>query len=266
MNPVVPEQPLNQRIKAAQAIILEAGQIALEYFENRQQLQIETKSDLQDVVSAADREVEAYIREGICIEFPEDGFLGEESGLEPGVNDWLWVTDPIDGTSCFLAGIPTWCLSIALLYQGLPVAGLVLDPNADELFSACHGRGAFVNDQPIFCHKATALEQGLMGAGTSHSQAPGVCTDFLQKLLNKGGMFIRNGSGALMICYVAAGRLIGYYEPHINSWDCLAGLVLVREAGGWTNNFLQGEGLLKGNPILAAAPGVEQAVRELVDL
>ena len=102
-----------------------------------------------------------------------------------------------------------------------------------------------------------------MGVGTSHRVPAAACINFLDGLLNAGGMFVRNGSGALMLAYVAAGRLIGYFEPHINAWDCLAGLILVKEAGGWTNHFLEGNGLLEGNVILVSASGLETELQEL---
>ncbi len=266
MSPIAPRDELNSRVEVTHQVIREAGIVAKQFFLDRDKLQVETKSEPQDVVSMADRDVEEMIRGGIRQHFPDDGFLGEEFGLESGTSDWLWVIDPIDGTSCFLNGMHAWCISIAITYRGIPVAGVVLDPNADELFSASQGQGTFVNGVPVSCHKASSLELGVMGVGTSHRASPKACVGFLEKLLDKGGMFVRNGSGALMISYVAAGRLIGYYEPHINAWDCLAGIVLVQEAGGWANNFLEGDGLLSGNPILVSAPGVEDAIRQLADI
>ena len=97
--------------------------------------------------------------------------------------------------------------------------------------------------------------RGLTGAGTFHPRGKEHFIPFLEKLLAEGGMFIRNGSGALMTAYVAAGRLIGYYETELKSWDCLAGLVLVAEVGGLRNDFFRNDGLLRGNPYLVAAPG-----------
>jgi len=92
--------------------------------------------------------------------------------------------------------------------------------------------------------------------GYSTRVKPAASIEALQRLMEAGGMFNRCGSGALSLAWVAVGRLIGYYEPHINSWDCLAGIVLVREAGGWVNDFLAEDGLTRGNPIIAAAPGL----------
>ncbi len=266
MNIDFPVTELAERFGVAKDIILSGGAHAYDYYMKREQLQVERKSEPQDVVSIADREVETVINEELKSHFPDDGFLGEEHGITEGGNDWLWVIDPIDGTSCFLNGLHAWCVSVALLYQGKPVAGLVYDPNANELFSAMKGQGTYVNDQPVQCLNVGSLKEGLMGVGISHRIPSEPCVRFIQNLLEEGGMFIRNGSGALMLSYVAAGRLVGYYEPHINSWDCMAAVVLIKEAGGVVNDFLAGEGLLKGNPILASAPGISSDLEKLTNV
>ncbi|MRI33650.1 inositol monophosphatase [Endozoicomonas sp. OPT23] len=266
MNSDFPVSQLTERFNVAKAVIQSAGALAYKYYQSREQLQVESKAEPQDVVSIADREVETVIDSGLKAHFADDGFLGEEHGLSEGSNDWLWIVDPIDGTACFLNGLHTWCVSIALLHQGKPMAGLIYDPNANELFSAMKGQGAFVNGKPMSCHAADGLKQGLMGVGISHRMPPEACSQFIQSLLEEGGMFVRNGSGALMLAYVAAGRLVGYYEPHINSWDCMAAVVLITEAGGVVNDFLAGDGLLQGNPILASAGGVSSDLERLTKL
>jgi len=174
------------------------------------------------------------------------------------------VVDPIDGTSCFVNGLHTWCVSIGLLVDGMPWLGAVADANHNELFHACRGLGAYVNDTPIRVSPAADIRYGVTGVGTSHRRGKEHFIPFLAGLLEGGGMFIRNGSGALMIAYVAAGRLVGYYETHINSWDCAAGLVLVSEAGGRCSDFLRGDGLLSGNPLLVASPRVYPQLAELI--
>lgn len=242
---------MQARYQLAQAVARRAGEKALEMFRQRDRLVIESKG-LQDMVSAADRDTELLIRAEVQASFAEDGFLGEEGGLERPDARFLWVIDPIDGTACFVNGMNAWCLSIGVLCDGKPVIGVVYDPNSDEMFHALEGHGAFVNAMPLKATGAAALSEGVLGVGFSHRVPVSAFVPFLSRILSDGGMFIRNGSGALMLAYVAAGRLIGYYEPHINAWDCLAGIVLVREAGGIVNDFLAGEGLLQGNPIIAA--------------
>ena len=176
----------------------------------------------------------------------------------------LWVVDPIDGTSCFLNGLHTWCLSLAIVADGEPVIGVVYDPNHRELFHALRGHGAWLNDAPIRPHPAATVREGVMGVGTSHRVTPADFLPFLQALLSDGGMFIRNGSGALMSAWAAAGRLIGYYEPHMNPWDALPGLVLMREAGGASNDFLAQEGIQRGNPLLLASQTLYPQLKKMI--
>ena len=257
---------LHDRRVAAEHIACEAGALALAYFRDLPALAIETKGP-QDVVSRADREVEDLIRERLLAQFPDDGILGEERGLTTGAAEHgIWVVDPIDGTASFVAAIPAWCISIAYVVDREIELGVVYDPCHDELFVAQHGAGATVNGQPISVGAAARLAEGVVGVGYSGRTAPAPVLDFMAPLLAAGGMYFRNGSGALMIAYVAAGRLIGYYEAHINSWDCLAGIALVREAGGWASDVLAGDGLMKGNHIVAAAPGVAADIRRCAGL
>jgi myo-inositol-1(or 4)-monophosphatase len=251
------------RFDAALAVAREAGDLASGYFRDRATLEVKIKG-AQDRTTEADREVEVLIRERLLARFPGDGFLGEEggggiSGEAPG----LWVVDPIDGTECLIEGIPTWSVSIAFVVAREIEIGVVYDPNAGEMFAARRSHGTTVNGDPVHASAATSFAEGLVGLGHSTRVEARATLEAMDRLLADGGMFIRTGSGALMIAYVAAGRLLAYYEAHINSWDCLAGICLVREAGGWTNNFLAGDGLNSGNPIAAAAPGLEDAIKKV---
>ncbi|HBO38208.1 MAG TPA: inositol monophosphatase [Pasteurellaceae bacterium] len=245
---------IKQRYLFAQQLVKRVGKIALDFYLNRNSLQIECKQgEPQDTVSIADKTVEKEIKAALQQHFPNDAFLGEESGADSLEREFCWVVDPIDGTSPFLYGLHSWCISIAILRNKKEtVAGVVFDVVHNELFHAVLGGGAFLNEQPIQSAKATSLKDGLTGLGTSPRVHPDQFTPFLHEVLLDDGLFIRNGSGALMLSYVAAGRLIGYFEPYINAWDCLAAMLLVREAGGTTNDFLVNDGLLKGNYVLVA--------------
>lgn len=258
---------LTARFQIAQSVAREAGVLALSYFRRSDVLRVQKKGT-QDMASEADVAVEALIRSRLAAQFPDDGFLGEEGGCRDGghKNGVLWVVDPIDGTACFVAGIPVWCVSIACVVETDVSLGVVYDPNADELFAALGGSGATLNGKPIRPSDADSFADGMVGIGYSMRTAPALAVTFLDRLLAEDGMFIRNGSGALMITYVAAGRLLGYYEAHLNSWDGAAAVAIVREAGGWTNDFLAGEGLSKGNPIAAAAPQLASAMKQLTGL
>ena len=242
---------LRNRYLFSQKLVKEVGEIALDFYLNRNELKIECKKgDLQDQVSIADKTVEAKIKDALKSHFPQDGFLGEESGAENLACEYCWVVDPIDGTSSFLYGLNAWCISIAILHKNQIVCGVIFDPVHNELFRAMKGDGAFLNDHPICASSSISLKEGLIGLGVSHRVHPNTFTPVLNHILLDGGIFIRNGSGALMLVYVAAGRLIGYFEPHINAWDVGAAIIIVQEAGGYVNNFLEKDGLLKGNYIL----------------
>ena len=260
-------QGLAARYAHATALAEEAGRFAVSRFRDRTNLSVGSKG-AHNEVSDADRQTEELIRRSVAEAFPQDRVLGEEAGLgeaaaADGDDGWLWVVDPIDGTACFVAGIPVWCVSIAVMHAGRPVIGVIVDPNADETFAACEGGPATLNGAPISPSDADSLSAGSVGIGYSTRVQPEATLTVLTRLLEAGGMFQRNGSGALSLAYVASGRLLGYYEPHINAWDCLAALVLVERAGGWHNDFLAGDGLRRGNAVLAAAPGVAAELRRL---
>ncbi|MFP3554152.1 inositol monophosphatase [Paraburkholderia sp. SIMBA_049] len=258
---------LTDRYQLACDIAWEAGERALDHFRNRSNLTVECKG-LQDEVSNADRDVESLIRERIAQTFPDDGFLGEESGgnaaNEFSKQQVIWVVDPIDGTSMFLNGMYTWCVSVAVLVDGEVAIGAIFDPNTKELFHAARGHGAYLNCDAISPSHESDVRDGIVGVGFSHRVKTDTFIPFLNRLLESGGMFIRNGSGALMIAYVAAGRLLGYYEPHINAWDCLAGIAILKEAGGLVSNFLDNDGLRKGNPILVSGIAIRPRLIRMI--
>ena len=265
MNSAPSSLDIEARYSCARTLALEAAQLGMSHYRQRNTLLVEHKgNDLQDVVSIADRQIEDFIRARLAERFPEDGFLGEESGSSDLAARCVWVIDPIDGTACFVNGLHNWCVSIGLLIDGEPHLGAIADPNHNELFHGCLGQGAFVNDTPLKVSTATNVAQGLTGTGTFHPRGKEHFIPFLGKLLAEGGMFFRNGSGALMTAYVAAGRLLGYYETELKSWDCLAGLVLLKEAGGQVNDFFRNDGLIRGNPYLVACPGVYQQLAEMI--
>lgn len=255
------------RFKFAQALIRDAGALALSHFARLGSLSVETKSDGQDVVSEADRAVEDLIRDRLAEAFGADGLLGEERGHEPGSNGWLWVVDPIDGTSPFLAGLRDWCISIAAMKEGVTELGLILQPSTGDLYCATRGGGARLNGQMLRVKDGATIGSDLLGFGANSRVPSEAITDFVGALLGAGGMFYRNGSGALMLAYVAAGRLCGYYEAHINAWDCLAGLLLIREAGGWTADFpANGSTLEAGSAVLACPKTLRADLTRLVTL
>lgn len=258
---------LRPRLELAEKIALEAGAKALDYFNRRESLVIETKRDPQDVVSIADRDVETLIRERVANAHAEDGFLGEEYGLTEGASGFTWVVDPIDGTSPFVNGMPNWCVSIAVLYDGKPVIGTICAPCFSELYVSGQGLGATLNGKLLKLDASRTVQNAVTGIGANNYVTPATVGKIVENLLEAGGTFIRNGSGALMLAYVAAGRLVGYYEPYMHAWDCMAGFCLVSEAGGYVYPFpTDGDKITKGAPVFAAAPGAIDDLMKIAGL
>ncbi|OYR11403.1 inositol monophosphatase family protein [Brucella thiophenivorans] len=242
---------LQARYDYALKLIRDAGDLAHDYFKRRQTLEIKSKG-LQDMASEADLQTELLIKSGLEKNFPDDAFLGEETGMtdfNPGQG--IWVVDPIDGTQPFISGMSSWCVSIAFVLDGELKFGLVYAPARDELFASGLGEGSTLNGQPMERHPARSVKDGICGVGYSPRVKPDEFLPMFGRLLRAGGMFSREGSGALTLCYVASGRLIGYIEPHINSWDCLGAIAVIRGAGLVTNDFLADDGLRVGNRLIA---------------
>jgi myo-inositol-1(or 4)-monophosphatase len=255
---------LKDRFDFAHQVIRDAGHHANGYFRDLGQLNIESKG-LQDMASQADVETEQLILDSIISKFPEDAFFGEESGgIEPEAGQGVWVVDPIDGTAPFVKGIPIWCVSIAFMVDGRLKFGLIYDPTHDELFSALEGNGAHLNGRAITPDPSTSIRDGRFCIGFSHRTTPGSVTSVLHAHLQAGGMYTCLGSGALGLVYVACGRYIGYYEAHINSWDCYGAVAILREAGAHVVDAEAGNGLTEGCEIIATVPGVTDAFAEIL--
>jgi len=259
----LPVIDLASRRAAAESIIREAGKLTDGYFRRRDTLVVDEKG-AQDLVSQADRESEALIVGALSRAFPEDGILGEEGGSKNLGAKAIWVIDPIDGTRNFVTGVPFWCISIGLVVDGKAVLGLIYHPPVDELFVAEAGKGAFANGAPIKVSGATDVTKARICVGFSYRRAIAAHVHAIDALLTAGGEYCRLASGALGLAYTAAGRVDGYWEKHLNSWDAAAGLVLVAEAGGHVNDFLAGDGLTKGSEILAATPALAEPIARLV--
>ena len=253
---------LAARLDFARNLAEAAGAKAMDYFRDLGSLTIESKGH-QDMVSEADREVEQFIRRAISERFTDDGILGEEFVGEAGSSGFTWVIDPIDGTGNFVSGIPAWTVVIACAEDGRTIVGVIHDPNVGETFSATRGGGAFLNGRPMHVASGVTLKSGSVGTGFSNRVPGEDITRFITALVADGGVFYRNASGAAMLAYVAAGRLIGYYEPHMNAWDCIAGLLMVEEAGGRILPFDGNTMLAEGGEVLAASPDVFGDIEKL---
>lgn len=254
---------MDERYEFGLALVAEAGAHALAYFHDLESLEVTAKGP-QDLVSQADRETEELIRTAIAARFPQDTFVGEESGVTPGAGGGTWVVDPIDGTTPFLLGMPGWCVSIAYVQNDLVQFGIILAPATDDLYVARRGAGATHNGRPLHVARATSLADGSTGIGASSKTTVDEVVFMVGNLTRQGGMFYRVGSGALTLCYVAAGQLLGYVEPIINAWDCLAALCIIEEAGGRISPFLQEFGPAGSGRIVAGTPGVYEALEALL--
>ena len=250
------------RADFASGLARRAGQRALDYFRNRESLEIETKNGELDLVSIADRAVEEMIRAEIAERFPDDAILGEEGGATTGASGLTWVIDPIDGTVPFLMGLPHWCVVLALTEGSETHLGITDVPVTGEHFTARAGHGARLDGIPLSLDRSKRLQQGLVAVGASERCDPAPMAGILRRLMEERGMYYRNGSGANMLACVAAGRLGGYVEPSMNPWDSLAGLLMIREAGGVTHPYPADArfGLTMG-----AAPGVWDDLLAIVE-
>lgn len=244
-------EDLDRREKTLVALIREAGALAQRAFAIEGGFEMKGPQDFLTVTDAA---VETLVRERLKRLFPEDGFLGEESGGTPG--EAVWVVDPIDGTANFARRIPHYCVSIAFVGGNEMLLGAIYDPVHDELYFARAGRGAFRNGTKIRVAPTAAAGSACVELGWSTRISNGVYLDVLSKILGAGANVRRAATGALGLAYVADGRSDAYAELHMHPWDCLAGLLLVREAGGVVCDFLGRDGLESGGAVLAAAPGV----------
>jgi myo-inositol-1(or 4)-monophosphatase len=256
---------IRTRFEIARRVIREAGALANEYFGRIGTLTVKSKGS-HDLVSEADLNTEVLIRQSIEKHFPQDAFLGEESGHIPSeAGQGIWVVDPIDGTQPFLSGLPNWCVSIAYVQDGKIEFGLVYNPPCNELFAGGRAFPATVNDKPIAVHPGTDLSAGLVGIGFSARTPHAFLFKALTELLDRQGMFFRNGSGALTLAYVAAGRLLGHVEPHMYPWDCLGAFAIIEAAGGKINEFLVGDALFEGNRVIAGSPAVFEQLEALLE-
>ena len=246
---------LNVAVKAARA----AGALI-----NRAALDVEavrvSLKQTNDFVTEVDRAAEAAIIETLLTAYPAHGILAEESGSEHGAKDaeFVWIIDPLDGTTNFIHGFPFYCVSIALSVRGKVEQAVVYDPTRNDIYSASKGRGAYVNDRRLRVGKRTRLQDCLISTGFPYR--PG---DKLKPYLNMLGEVMsqcagvrRPGAAALDLAYVAAGLTDGFFETGLQPWDVAAGSLLVTEAGGLIGNFTGDADFLHQGECVAANPKI----------
>ena len=222
-----------------------AGEILREKFSKP--LVMDTKASDIDIVTEADKETEAYISAEILRRFPEHHLVGEEGGGQGAPIEtaaYHWYVDPLDGTTNFASSVPHFCTSIALTdAQRNPLVAVIYDPIRDELFAATKGGGTTLNGKPVHVSEADTLLQSVIGSGFGYDKHTNPDDNTAQwAAFTKQVRGIRRmGSAALDLAYVAAGRFDGYWEKNLNTWDALAGMLLVQEAGGIVTDYQGGD-------------------------
>ncbi|MDO5632185.1 MAG: inositol monophosphatase family protein [Paracoccus sp. (in: a-proteobacteria)] len=254
---------LNVMIKAAR----KAGRSLVKDFREVENLQVSVKG-AGDFVSRADREAERIIKEDLRGARPNYGWIGEETGQEVGEDPTRrWIVDPLDGTTNFLHGQPHWCVSIALEHKGEIVAGVIFDPAKDELFVAEKGGGAWMNDQRLRVSGRKQLGEAVIATGVPIGARSGLLGQGLRDMARIGPQSagVRClGAGALDLAWLAAGRVDAYWERGFKAWDVAAGIVLVREAGGFVDGITPGENPVESGDMIAAAPGLFDSVAKII--
>ncbi len=255
---------MTDRKAIAETIARSGGALALDYFAKLASLEIEDKGP-QDFVTAADKDVETHVRALIEKAYPDDGIVGEEHAPKPSQSGYTWVIDPIDGTANFIANIPAWCVVIAVVKDDQTQIGVTYDPIHNEMFSAECNKGATLNGRPLICPADTALNRGSVSTGYSSRIEANHTIKVITAITDAGGVFHRNASGALSLAYVGAGRLIGYIEEHMNAWDCLAGQLLIAEAGGAIEPQNAQDMMKNGGRVVASSKGVFKDLQKIAD-
>jgi myo-inositol-1(or 4)-monophosphatase len=219
---------LSSDLDLAISLAREAGVLLLERFGEKAR-DVESKSTSTDLVSAADHDAEAIIRDALRTARPEDGLIGEEGSHRDAASGRRWIVDPLDGTTNFLYGFPQWCVSIALERS----LGVIYDPCRDELFAAVRGSGATLNGSPLRMPARTDLSTALIATGFGYdAERRDKQGAVVGRVLPRVRDIRRAGAAALDLAWLAAGRLDGYYERGLQAWDWAAARIVVEEAGG----------------------------------
>lgn len=253
---------LNVMVQAA----MKAGRSLSRDFGEVQNLQVSMKGP-GDYVSQADRKAEDIVFAELSKARPGYAFLMEERGVIEGDDgQHRWIVDPLDGTTNFLHGIPLFAVSIALERQGQIVAGVVYNPAMDELYTAERGGGAFMNDRRLRVAGRTKLVEAVIGCGMPHL-GRGQHGNFLIELRNvmaEVSGVRRLGSASLDLAYVAAGRMDGFWETGLSAWDVAAGILLIREAGGFVSDFAGGQDVLNAGSLVAGNELIQRALLKTI--
>ena len=245
--------------KAAKTLIRDFGEI--------EKLQVSLKGP-GDFVTVSDKKVEKILIDGLQKARPSYSILSEEIGFIKNDEEFKWIIDPIDGTANFLHGIPHFAISIGLEKNKEIICGIIYDPIKDEMFVAEKGNGSYLNNQRIRVSARSQLKNCMVVTGGPKRESKNKETVFheYKKISSKVDIPIRKmGSAALDMAYVAAGRYDGFWQRNLNYWDIAAGIILVREAGGFVTDFMGNDKYVDNKTILVANSKINEAMTEVLN-
>lgn len=246
---------LNIAVKAARA----AGSIINRAALDVERLQVTSKG-INDFVTEVDKAAEVAVIETLLTAYPGHAILAEESGRQHGAkhSEYLWIIDPLDGTTNFIHGLPIYSVSIALAFRGKVEQAVVYDPSRNDLFYASKGRGAFLNDRRLRVSKRLRIADALIGTGFPFRKGDNLkrYMKMMEEVMSQCAGLRRPGSAALDLCYVAAGWYDGFFETGLSPWDVAAGSLLVTEAGGLIGNFTGESDYLYQREVVAGCPKI----------
>ena len=251
---------LNIAVKAARR----AGNLIHRAADNLDHLTV-TKKSHADYVSEVDRAAERIIIESLLEAYPSHAILAEESGAQ-GESEYVWIIDPLDGTTNFLHGVPQYAVSIGLQHNGIMTQAVIYDPTKNDLFTATRGRGAFRNDKRLRVSKRKEMADSLIGTGFPYTNFEhmdaymAIFTDVMQK---SAGLR-RAGAASLDLAWTAAGRYDGFFETGLKPWDMAAGCLLITEAGGMVSDLHGSDTFLKSGHLCAGNPEIHQQLLHII--
>jgi len=245
---------VNTAVKAARR----AGRIINQAADNLDVLTVRHKS-LNDLVSEVDRASEAAIIDTIRTAYPDHAILAEESGAA-GESEYVWIIDPLDGTTNYLHGLPQYCVSIGMAHKGVITHGVIFDPTRNDLYVSSRGRGAFLNERRMRVSRRDKLIDALLGTGFPFRMFEHIdaYVAMMKHLMTRTAGIRRPGSAALDLAAVAAGRLDAFWEIGLSPWDMAAGVLMIQEAGGLVGDLegndhhMQSGNIVAGNPKIFA--------------
>lgn len=256
----------HETLELARRLARAAGQLQRERYETR--FEIRKKSSSIDLVTEVDHACEELIVEAIQRERPGDAIVAEEGrgGDRKGAS-WRWVIDPLDGTTNFAHGYPRFCVSIGVERDDIRSVGVVYDPLLDEEYTALRGEGAMLNGRPLAVSDQAELAEALVATGFAYDvrKSDQDNIDHFASVVKRARAIRRDGSAALDLCYVAAGRLDGYWELGLHAWDVAAGLLLVEEAGGRTSDRRGGPAPRSGREVVATNGAIHAELMAALD-